>query len=220
MTFVSRLCTQRLLWYSAIYMLAHLEQRSKAVHKDFNFRNFKYFPTCKRNSKTKGRNTSFCCIVVFSFIWLFLSSTHMHFWQLCLPLTRFFNKGQCTWGTNCRFLHPGVSDKGNYNMFAPAKPQNSNDKEEDSSERERVRDACFWMSGCTVGLTPWSRWCDHHITKKRLGWGAGDVNTSWKNLTEGQGDTNLSPRLQRSQDRKDLPWVHKTLRGWLDSFNI
>ena len=25
---------------------------------------------------------------------------------------RFFNKGQCTWGNNCRFLHPGVSDKG------------------------------------------------------------------------------------------------------------
>lgn len=38
------------------------------------------------------------------------------------PLCRFFTKGQCTWGTNCRFLHPGVNDKGNYSMFAPPKP--------------------------------------------------------------------------------------------------
>lgn len=64
-------------------------------------------------------------------------------------MTRFFNKGQCTWGTNCRFLHPGVSDKGNYNMFAPAKPQSSNDKEEDSTERERVwkEDYCVFLIG-------------------------------------------------------------------------
>ena len=27
------------------------------------------------------------------------------------PICRFFNKGQCTWGSSCRFLHPGVLDK-------------------------------------------------------------------------------------------------------------
>ena len=33
-----------------------------------------------------------------------------------------FSKGQCTWGASCRFVHPGVLDKGNYNMFAPPRP--------------------------------------------------------------------------------------------------
>lgn len=28
------------------------------------------------------------------------------------PVCRFFNRGQCTWGASCRFLHPGVTDKG------------------------------------------------------------------------------------------------------------
>ena len=35
---------------------------------------------------------------------------------------RFFSKGQCTWGSSCRFLHPGVLDKGNYSMFAAPRP--------------------------------------------------------------------------------------------------
>lgn len=35
---------------------------------------------------------------------------------------RFYNRGHCTWGTSCRFLHPGVLDKGNYNMFAAPRP--------------------------------------------------------------------------------------------------
>ncbi|XP_037284243.2 uncharacterized protein LOC119177004 isoform X4 [Rhipicephalus microplus] len=34
------------------------------------------------------------------------------------PICRFFNKGQCTWGSSCRFIHPGINDRGNYNMFA------------------------------------------------------------------------------------------------------
>ncbi|KAG1714607.1 Zinc finger CCCH domain-containing protein 18 [Nymphon striatum] len=34
-------------------------------------------------------------------------------------ICRFFHKGQCTWGLNCRFIHPGINDKGNYNMFGP-----------------------------------------------------------------------------------------------------
>lgn len=33
------------------------------------------------------------------------------------PVCRFFARGACTWGVSCRFLHPGVTDKGNYNMF-------------------------------------------------------------------------------------------------------
>ncbi|CAG7819145.1 unnamed protein product [Allacma fusca] len=38
------------------------------------------------------------------------------------PVCRFFGKGQCTWGSNCRFLHPGVTDKGLYTMFDPMRP--------------------------------------------------------------------------------------------------
>ncbi|GFN91351.1 Zinc finger ccch domain-containing protein 18-like [Plakobranchus ocellatus] len=33
------------------------------------------------------------------------------------PMCRFFQRGNCTWGINCRFLHPGVNDKGNYQMI-------------------------------------------------------------------------------------------------------
>ncbi|XP_076470787.1 uncharacterized protein LOC143300758 isoform X2 [Babylonia areolata] len=33
------------------------------------------------------------------------------------PVCRFFQRGTCTWGLNCRFLHPGVNDKGNYQMI-------------------------------------------------------------------------------------------------------
>lgn len=35
---------------------------------------------------------------------------------------RFFTRGQCTWGTSCRFLHPGTTDKGNYTMFDLVRP--------------------------------------------------------------------------------------------------
>ncbi|XP_039272646.2 uncharacterized protein LOC120346921 [Styela clava] len=31
---------------------------------------------------------------------------------------RFFLMGNCTWGDRCRYLHPGVNDRGNYNMFS------------------------------------------------------------------------------------------------------
>ncbi len=30
---------------------------------------------------------------------------------------RFYNEGKCTWGSNCRFVHPGVNDKGNYSLI-------------------------------------------------------------------------------------------------------
>ncbi|KAK3086513.1 hypothetical protein FSP39_019457 [Pinctada imbricata] len=33
------------------------------------------------------------------------------------PPCRFFIRGVCTWGSNCRFLHPGVNDKGNYRLI-------------------------------------------------------------------------------------------------------
>ncbi|XP_039285523.1 zinc finger CCCH domain-containing protein 18 [Nilaparvata lugens] len=38
------------------------------------------------------------------------------------PICRFYNRGQCTWGSQCRFLHPGVPDKGNYTMFDMVRP--------------------------------------------------------------------------------------------------
>jgi len=28
------------------------------------------------------------------------------------PICRFFMRGNCTWGMGCRFLHPGINDKG------------------------------------------------------------------------------------------------------------
>ncbi|XP_033754970.1 uncharacterized protein DDB_G0290685-like [Pecten maximus] len=33
------------------------------------------------------------------------------------PICRFYTRGQCTWGNNCRFLHPGINDKGNYRLI-------------------------------------------------------------------------------------------------------
>lgn len=38
------------------------------------------------------------------------------------PICRFYTRGQCTWGSSCRFLHPGVTDKGNYSMFDTVRP--------------------------------------------------------------------------------------------------
>uniref|UniRef100_A0A8C2MJH4 Zinc finger CCCH-type containing 18 n=1 Tax=Cricetulus griseus TaxID=10029 RepID=A0A8C2MJH4_CRIGR len=31
-------------------------------------------------------------------------------------------KGNCTWGMNCRFIHPGVNDKGNYSLITKTEP--------------------------------------------------------------------------------------------------
>ncbi|KAK3606704.1 hypothetical protein CHS0354_013547 [Potamilus streckersoni] len=33
------------------------------------------------------------------------------------PICRFYLRGHCTWGVNCRFIHPGVNDKGNYQLI-------------------------------------------------------------------------------------------------------
>lgn len=34
----------------------------------------------------------------------------------------FVSLGNCTWGMNCRFIHPGVNDKGNYSLITKAEP--------------------------------------------------------------------------------------------------
>lgn len=36
---------------------------------------------------------------------------------------KYFFKGQCTWGSHCRFIHPGSVDKGSYNMFESDQPK-------------------------------------------------------------------------------------------------
>lgn len=34
------------------------------------------------------------------------------------PAYILFPPGNCTWGMNCRFIHPGVNDKGNYSLIS------------------------------------------------------------------------------------------------------
>ncbi|RXG73895.1 Zinc finger CCCH domain-containing protein 18 [Armadillidium vulgare] len=74
---------------------------------------------------------------------------------------RFFNKGQCTWGTNCRFLHPGVSDKGNYNMFAAPKPQSQAKEEESSVDKERPRELRRYIPEPVGYESAWERGLRH-----------------------------------------------------------
>ncbi|XP_066541236.1 zinc finger CCCH domain-containing protein 18 isoform X2 [Hoplias malabaricus] len=42
------------------------------------------------------------------------------------PICRFFMKGNCTWGMICRFIHPGVNDKGNYSLISKPDPFSPN----------------------------------------------------------------------------------------------
>ncbi|XP_048461890.1 zinc finger CCCH domain-containing protein 18-like [Rhincodon typus] len=42
------------------------------------------------------------------------------------PICRFYIKGNCTWGNNCRFIHPGINDKGNYSLIAKPDPFSPN----------------------------------------------------------------------------------------------
>lgn len=37
-----------------------------------------------------------------------------------------FIAGNCTWGMNCRFIHPGVNDKGNYSLISKPDPFSHN----------------------------------------------------------------------------------------------
>merc|ERR1719322_717968 len=53
------------------------------------------------------------------------------------PVCRFFSKGQCTWGSSCRFLHPGVLDKGNYSMFAAPRPILPGEPKEEAPETKK-----------------------------------------------------------------------------------
>lgn len=52
------------------------------------------------------------------------------------PVCRFYSKGQCTWGSSCRFLHPGVLDKGNYSMFATPRPILPGEPQEEQEEEQ------------------------------------------------------------------------------------
>lgn len=41
---------------------------------------------------------------------------------------KFFEMGNCTWGERCRYLHPGVNDKGNYDMFSDEPPKQAGNR--------------------------------------------------------------------------------------------
>lgn len=41
-------------------------------------------------------------------------------------LTAVIPTGHCTWGMNCRFIHPGVNDKGNYSLISKPEPFSPN----------------------------------------------------------------------------------------------
>ncbi|KAG9461517.1 hypothetical protein GDO78_016593, partial [Eleutherodactylus coqui] len=34
--------------------------------------------------------------------------------------------GNCTWGMSCRFIHPGMNDKGNYSLISKPDPFSPN----------------------------------------------------------------------------------------------
>ncbi|XP_052229764.1 zinc finger CCCH domain-containing protein 18-like isoform X2 [Dreissena polymorpha] len=60
------------------------------------------------------------------------------------PTCRFFMRGHCTWGINCRFIHPGINDKGNYQLIErpgfnnrpPPPPEEKFEEEERSPSPE------------------------------------------------------------------------------------
>ncbi|KAB0404684.1 hypothetical protein E2I00_019642 [Balaenoptera physalus] len=56
---------------------------------------------------------------VFSPVHIYLLLLHLDT-QYLLP--KGFQAGNCTWGMNCRFIHPGVNDKGNYSLITKAEP--------------------------------------------------------------------------------------------------
>lgn len=66
-------------------------------------------------------------------------------------LCKYYQRGKCTWGRTCKFLHPGVNDTGNYNFLEFQDPnakvfqQQSMDQAEAeqqaAAEREAIREA-------------------------------------------------------------------------------
>ena len=72
------------------------------------------------------------------------------------PVCRFYSKGQCTWGASCRFVHPGVLDKGNYNMFAPPRPILPNEDSIDKmvEEDQEAGDGAETASASTTKASP------------------------------------------------------------------
>eukprot|EP00088_Acartia_fossae_P045583 TRINITY_DN490_c0_g1_i12.p1 TRINITY_DN490_c0_g1~~TRINITY_DN490_c0_g1_i12.p1 ORF type:complete len:651 (-),score=207.97 TRINITY_DN490_c0_g1_i12:338-2290(-) len=72
---------------------------------------------------------------------------------------RFYNRGHCTWGTSCRFLHPGVLDKGNYNMFATPRPilPGQQEKEEVEEPEEVEREPVLMRPPPPAYETAWER---------------------------------------------------------------
>ena len=42
------------------------------------------------------------------------------------PICRFYSKGACTWGSSCRFIHPGVMDTGRYGVSVNHNTSNPN----------------------------------------------------------------------------------------------
>lgn len=70
------------------------------------------------------------------------------------PICRFFNKGQCTWGSSCRFIHPGINDRGNYNMFAtvPKPPLHHNTPLLGGPAAVMVRHFATFLPACDCSL--------------------------------------------------------------------
>lgn len=75
------------------------------------------------------------------------------------PVCRFYSKGQCTWGSSCRFLHPGVLDKGNYSMFATPRPilPGEPDQEEAGQKKDEVVEPVMIRPPPPAYETAWER---------------------------------------------------------------
>ena len=61
-------------------------------------------------------------------------------------LCKFFQRGKCSWGRSCKFLHPGVNDTGNYTFLEVEDPnakvyqRNNNNNSGRSRENQEGRD--------------------------------------------------------------------------------
>jgi len=73
------------------------------------------------------------------------------------PVCRFYSKGQCTWGSSCRFLHPGVLDKGNYSMFATPRPILPGEPDKEQQPKEEEVEPVFQRPPAPAFETAWER---------------------------------------------------------------